>query len=150
MINAEIGYIGWIYFAEIGCAHVDIKMKWDYSDPSADFCQNPAKDKVNFLMPSFIKNMDAERQMTTRKSSFNETALNSLIIPQKIFKKKTVSLFYILYYMGVERDEDQTVRSRGLKRRFSWRRYFSNIKPFPSLLPEQGEGTESQIAKTKN
>ena len=24
-----------------------------------------------------------------------------------------------LYYMGVERDEDQTVRSRGLKRRFS-------------------------------
>ena len=70
-------------------------------------------------MTSFIKNMDAERQMTTRKSSFNETALNSLIIPQKIFKKKTVSLFYILYYMGVERDEDQTVRSRGLKRRFS-------------------------------
>jgi len=52
-------------------------------------------------MPSFIKNMDAERQMTTRKSSFNETALNSLIIPQKIFKKKTVSLFYILYYMGL-------------------------------------------------
>ena len=75
-------------------------------------------------MPSFIKNMDAERQMTTRKSSFNETALNSLIIKKilkkkKIFKKKTVSLFYILYYMGVERDEDQTVRSRGLKRRFS-------------------------------
>lgn len=63
--------------------------------------------------------MDAERQMTTRKSSFNETALNSLIILQKNLKKKTVSLFYILYYMGVERDEDQTVRSRGLKRRFS-------------------------------
>lgn len=63
--------------------------------------------------------MDAERQMTTRKGSFDETALNNLIIPQKIFKKQTVSLFYILYYMGVERDEDQVVRSRGLKRRFS-------------------------------
>lgn len=84
-----------------------------------DFCQNPAKDKVNFLMSSFIKNMVAERQMTTRKGSFDETALNNLIIPQKIFKKQTVSLFYILYYMGVERDEDQVVRSRGLKRRFS-------------------------------
>ena len=70
-------------------------------------------------MSSFIKNMDAERQMTTRKGSFDETALNNLIIPQKIFKKQTVSLFYILYYMGVERDEDQVVRSRGLKRRFS-------------------------------
>ena len=27
--------------------------------------------------------------------------------------------------------------------------YFSSIKPFPSLLPEQGEGTESKISENK-
>lgn len=40
--------------------------------------------------------------------------LNNLIILRKKLKKQTVSCFYILYYIGVERDEDQAERSHDL------------------------------------